>query len=144
MTHRLFCQKYFMICLDGAGYNLSNKQLNCEFFGGLGGTHLTSCVLLAKCYACRKIQRVVSGWVRISPADARKSTVVNPDGNRWKDHSHGYGEKQKYGDICDTLKWITPACAGKSNKIDHGKIEIWDYPRMCGEKAKILGWTKKD
>ena len=68
--------------------------------------------------------------MRISPADARKSTVVNPDGNRGKDHSHGYGEKQKYGDICDTLKWITPA------EIDEIDYIIFDTVRHITDKGK--------
>ena len=39
---------------------------------------------------------------------------------------------------CDSLyceKWITPAYAGKSPDSDISFFEIWDHPRLCGEKG---------
>ena len=38
-------------------------------------------------------------------------------------------------------KWITPACAGKSDLLAPAKRELLDHPRMCGEKRIAMGIT---
>ena len=34
---------------------------------------------------------------------------------------------------------ITPACAGKSNRARRSRREVWDHPRVCGEKRGPCG-----
>ena len=33
---------------------------------------------------------------------------------------------------------ITPACAGKSVTVQEQACPIWDHPRVCGEKGRLL------
>ena len=42
-------------------------------------------------------------------------------------------------DSPDAGGWgITPACAGKSFWIEVTLCNIWDHPRVCGEKTKKI------
>ena len=41
--------------------------------------------------------------------------------------------------IGDWAEGITPACAGKTNRVTAKLVIVWDHPRMCGEnKATML------
>ena len=37
---------------------------------------------------------------------------------------------------------ITPACAGKSCKARLSTTDVWDHPRVCGEKQAKLAWEE--
>ena len=34
--------------------------------------------------------------------------------------------------IGDWAEGITPACAGKTNRVTAKLVIVWDHPRMCG------------
>ena len=36
------------------------------------------------------------------------------------------------------MSWITPACAGKSFRLLLRECDVWDHPRLCGEKTHLL------
>ncbi len=96
------------------------------------------------------------GLLRITPAYAgkRKSCAAQKT-SAW-DHPRMCGEKLATGSRtrkaagspphvrgkesekpdCDDKRRITPACAGKSEKIDLITMYRRDHPRMCGEKAR--------
>ena len=46
--------------------------------------------------------------------------------------------KQEKMKILLTLLRITPAGAGKTNKMIFDELEVWDHPRRCGENAQAL------
>ena len=37
--------------------------------------------------------------------------------------------------IGDWAEGITPACAGKTNRVTAKLVIVWDHPRMCGENG---------
>ncbi len=41
--------------------------------------------------------------------------------------------KLNYGDLRTYIRRITPADAGKTNKMIFDELEEWDHPRGCGE-----------
>ena len=40
-----------------------------------------------------------------------------------------------------TLQGITPAYAGKSDEAFYQTDDIWDHPRLCGEKSSCSART---
>ena len=95
---------------------------------------------------------------RITPAYAGKSTVVLRTRAPVRDHPRVCGEKSRppithligmgspprmRGKVTclpqlQRVKGITPAYAGKSVQAVHLRLELWDHPRVCGEKAHPL------
>ena len=91
---------------------------------------------------------------RITPAYAGKSRSCPSPCHRWRDHPRLCGEKfafvihfrKKLGSPppmrgkvqvkLDALRsdGITPAYAGKRLSRPHKGCEMWDHPRLCGEK----------
>ena len=97
---------------------------------------------------------------RITPACAGKRGVLMAYSPYTKDHPRVCGEKPYATHLCNRLsgspprvrgkekqnaasktrQWITPACAGKSNRgWPHGGWP-WDHPRVCGEKS-FMGFS---
>ena len=92
----------------------------------------------------------------ITPAYAGKSIFCISGAQRRRDHPRVCGEKSKtalsYDSIrgspprmrgkgsnfvqIETFAGITPAYAGKRGKPMHAASEMWDHPRVCGEKAR--------
>ena len=100
----------------------------------------------------------VSQAQRITPADAGKTEPdYDADVRQW-DHPRGCGENSFYINIdnsftgspprmrgklslllcCHILSRITPADAGKTDKLSYSKLKDRDHPRGCGENNVIL------
>ena len=92
----------------------------------------------------------------ITPACAGKRAGRAPKRrSRW-DHPRVCGEKLKHPkyttdkggspprvrgkveepEMIDMSMGITPACAGKSSRMNGMRVYTWDHPRVCGEKDK--------
>ena len=95
----------------------------------------------------------------ITPAYAGKSSIVSPSSAVDWDHPRLCGEKQgdvacwkmdtgspppmRGKDFCSTdfpaIIRITPAYAGKSRAFIKQIQNVWDHPRLCGEKPLSTG-----
>ena len=93
----------------------------------------------------------------ITPACAGKSSKIEGANVFLEDHPRVCGEKfraSRYSgssqgspprvrgkgitsDACHLFRRITPACAGKSEKIQEINTANADHPRVCGEKRLI-------
>ena len=106
-----------------------------------------------------------TGWFyfcfcdRITPAYAGKSDSRKGEKGEKRDHPRVCGEKftgvilmdngegspprMRGKDLIDALVrrdlGITPACAGKSINLAVVVGDIWDHPRVCGEKNACWG-----
>ena len=94
----------------------------------------------------------------ITPAHAGKSWTVSIFAVDFEDHPRTCGEKPfskaspfkvsgspphmrgkgySCGYVSDLLR-ITPAHAGKRTRCQRPSFVVWDHPRTCGEKQKLL------
>ena len=96
--------------------------------------------------------------VRITPAYAGKSSYGINANALARDHPRLCGEKLAYFDITDistgspppmrgkeqyliaegVASRITPAYAGKSYQRRNRRSQVWDHPRLCGEKLLTI------
>ena len=92
---------------------------------------------------------------RITPAYAGKRAFCKNEPKAGKDHPRVCGEKKRLASCAQSAEGspprmrgkaaaaraglvavgITPAYAGKRSVKDLGAGELWDHPRVCGEKA---------
>ena len=90
---------------------------------------------------------------RITPADAGKTYEVSLETGEYRDHPRGCGENRTgalsltrrigspprmRGKLVATAEphgelGITPADAGKTFRVNYGRIIARDHPRRCGE-----------
>ena len=102
-------------------------------------------------------------YIRITPADAGKTTVTALKAEREQDHPRGCGEnvppspsetrrrgspprmrgKRRHDERTGASRRITPADAGKTNRGVKHLAFCPDHPRGCGENVPVLGIAAK-
>ena len=101
------------------------------------------------------IDALVRRDLGITPAYAGKRSWPTSTRTPARDHPRVCGEKlqmqqsvlvaggspprMRGKDLCDVIcgqqSGITPACAGKSPDASPVSVDVWDHPRVCGEKC---------